>query len=149
MVRAGVVTHPKQWIHSGYHEIQKPKERYGMLAFKSLVRLLPIDTHDELKQLHRKWIEEELKKPQIIRQSKWAQSITVGDNSFVELIKERLGIRAKGRKIHATQDDYQLREGQTGDGADSENTFHWDLANYITDPHIFLKAPILPPKWQR
>jgi hypothetical protein len=30
------------------------KERYGMLAFKSLMRLLPIDTHDELKQLHRK-----------------------------------------------------------------------------------------------
>jgi hypothetical protein len=49
-----------------------------------------------------------------------------GDKSFVELIKERLGFGAKGCKIHATDDDYQLREGQTGYGADSENTFYWD-----------------------
>ena len=29
MVRAGVVEHPNEWSHSGYNEIQKPKQRYG------------------------------------------------------------------------------------------------------------------------
>jgi hypothetical protein len=31
MVGAGVTKHPQQWINSGYHEIQKPKERYYLL----------------------------------------------------------------------------------------------------------------------
>lgn len=40
----------------------------------------------------------------------------------MEQIKERLGIRAKGRKIYERDDEYQLREGQTvyGDWPDSE-----------------------------
>ena len=65
--------------------------------------------------------------------SKWTQSIAVGDKSLLEQIKERLGIRAKGRKIYESDDDYQLREGQTvyGDWLDSENenTFAWKLVN--------------------
>ena len=51
----------------------------------------------------------------------------------MEQIKERLGIRAKGRKIYKRDDEYQLREGQTvyGDWPDSEyeNTFAWKLVN--------------------
>jgi hypothetical protein len=56
-----------------------------------------------------------------------------GDKSFLEQIKERLGIRGKGRKIYESDDEYQLREGQTvyGDWLDSEyeNTFAWKLVN--------------------
>jgi hypothetical protein len=66
-------------------------------------------------------------------ESRWTQSIAVGDKSFLAQIKEQLGIRAKGRKIHGSEDEYQLREGQTGYGAwqdlDNENTFDWNLAN--------------------
>jgi len=44
-----------------------------------------------------------------------------------------VGIRAKGRKIYESDDEYQLREGQTvyGDWPDSEyeNTFAWKLVN--------------------
>ena len=70
MVRAGVVKHPKEWIHSGYNEIQ---------------------------------------------------------------IKERLGTRAKGRKIQEGKGEYQLRDVQRVYGAwrgsDTENTFYWNIAN--------------------
>ena len=140
MVRAGVVDHPQEWTHNGYHEMQKPKERYGLIAIKRLMRLLPIESQDELKESHRKWIEKEMKKSQMVRQSKWTQSIAVGDKSFVEQIRERLGIRSKGRKIFENEDDYQLRDGQIsyGNGVqfNSDNLFHWDLAHKITDPHI-------------
>ena len=140
MVRAGAVKHPQEWTHSGYHEIQKPKERYGLIDFKCLMRLLPIESKDELKEAHHKWIEEDLKKSQLVRQRKWTQSIAVGDKSFVEQIKIRLGIRSKGRKIIKNEDDYQLREKQTGyserDQFISENSFYWDLENKIVDPHI-------------
>jgi len=64
--------------------------------------------------------------------SKWTQSIAVGDKSFLEQIKEHLGIRAKGRKIHGSEGEFQLREMQTNYGdwqnLDNENTFDWNLA---------------------
>jgi REP-associated tyrosine transposase len=52
MVRSGVVKHPNEWSHSGYNEIQKPKQRYGIIDFKSYMSLVQIETHDELKQSH-------------------------------------------------------------------------------------------------
>jgi len=43
-------------------------------------------------------VEEILKTKNYVRESKWSQSIAVGSKSFVEGIKKKLGIRAKGRK---------------------------------------------------
>jgi hypothetical protein len=133
MVRAGVAKHPQQWIHSGYNEIQRPRQRYGTIDFKTLMALLQIENSTDLKEAHQEWIEQALKKSKVVRESRWTQSIAVGDKSFLEQIKEQLGIRAKGRKIHGSEDEYQLREGQTGYGAwqdlDNENTFDWNLAN--------------------
>lgn len=151
MVRAGVVKHPQEWPHSGYHEIQKPKIRYGLIDFKRLMGLLPIESRDELKQAHHQWIEEELKKSTLVRQSKWTQSIAVGDKSFVEQIKTRLGIRTKGRKIIEDEDNYHLRDGQTRYGersrSISENSYYWDLDKKVAGASISLKMPIFPRKW--
>ena len=134
MVRAGVAKHPQEWIHSGYNEIQRPRQRYGIIDFKNLMALLQIENSADLKEAHREQIEEALKKSKVVRESKWTQSIAVGDKSFLDQIKDRLGIRAKGRKIHGSEDEYQLREGQTDYGVwpdlDNENTFDWNLANY-------------------
>ena len=33
MVRAGVVAHPKEWVFSGYQEIQNPKQRYSLIDY--------------------------------------------------------------------------------------------------------------------
>ena len=33
MVRAGAVSHPSEWTHCGYNEIQNPKKRYGIIDF--------------------------------------------------------------------------------------------------------------------
>lgn len=136
MVRAGVVKHPQKWSHSGYNEIQKPKQRYGLIDFKTLIRLLPIESQDELQETHRKWIEQELETSQLVRQSKWTQSIAVGDKSFVAQIKKQLGIRSKGRKIIEEGDDYQLRDGQTGYSAGAQNLRYWALDNEPAGPYI-------------
>ncbi len=45
-------------------------------------------------------------------ESKWSQSIAVGSKSFVEDIKEKLGIRAKGREVAGSKELYHLREAQ-------------------------------------
>jgi putative transposase len=94
--------------------------------------LLQIENFVDLKKAHREWTDETLKKSKVVRESKWTQSIAVGDKSFLDQIKDRLGIRARGRKIHGSEDEYQLREGQTVYGAwqdlADENTFDWNLA---------------------
>ena len=57
------------------------------------------------------WVEEILKTKNYVRESKWSQSIAVGSKSFVEGIKEKLGIRAKGRKVGESGGLYHHSKG--------------------------------------
>jgi putative transposase len=134
MVRAGVVNHPSEWNFGGYNEIQKPRERYALIDYKRLMELLHISTVDELKNSHKNWVEEILKTKNYVRESKWSQSIAVGSKSFVEGIKEKLGIRAKGRKVGESEESYHLREAQApynsdftpeNSGLSAKNTYFW------------------------
>jgi putative transposase len=102
--------------------------------YQRLMDLLHISTIDELKNSHKKWIEEVLKTKNYVRESKWTQSIAVGSKSFVDNIKEKLGIRAKGRKVEGSRDLYHLREAQaaynsnfTPNNSDlrAKNTYIW------------------------
>ncbi|MEA3478095.1 MAG: hypothetical protein U9R60_07950 [Bacteroidota bacterium] len=45
-----------------------------------------------------------------IRDAKWSESIAIGSKSFVEKLKEKLGIRAIGRGIVGTEAGYELKE---------------------------------------
>ena len=42
MVRAGGVQHPKEWIFSGYEEIQNPRQRYSLMDYRRLISLLQV-----------------------------------------------------------------------------------------------------------
>jgi len=132
MVRAGVVKHPEEWEHCGYNEIQNPPKRYGLIDFKSLLNLIEIKDYGDLKGLHRKWIDDALKKKELVRESKWTESIAVGDKLFIEIIKKLLGIQAKGRIIEKTGSEYSLRESQVVNDdsgkSDAENTFYWNFS---------------------
>jgi putative transposase len=96
--------------------------------------LLHISTVSDLRNSHKKWIEEILKTKNYVRESKWSQSIAVGSKSFVEGIKEKLGIRAKGRKVGGSRGAYHLREAQAAYNSDfthenselrAKNTYFW------------------------
>ena len=55
--------------------------------------------------------------------------------TFIEKMKESLGVRAKGRKIISADGTFELREVLTPFGKannlDSGNTFLWDQNNHI------------------
>lgn len=70
MVRADVVTHPSEWNFGGYNEIQKPRQRYALIDYKRLIDLLHISTVSDLRNSHKKWIEEVLTTQNYIRESK-------------------------------------------------------------------------------
>ncbi len=137
MVRAGVVRHPSEWPFCGYNEIQEPPLRYSLIDRKALMNLLGIDDSARLGRVYKGWIEDVIRQGDSGREEKWTQSIAVGNESFVEQVKDQLGYRAIGRKIVGTgRGAYELKEGVASYSADSdtkmeavrpENSFKWHV----------------------
>jgi putative transposase len=98
MVRAGVVTHPRQWAEAGYREIQQPPQRYRIIDREALCRLL--GTSDgKLAQLQNEWIEAALTRGTTHREPQWSEAVAVGHRSFVDRVQTELGIRALHRRV--------------------------------------------------
>ena len=91
MVRAGVVKHPKEWEHSGYHELAKPKQRYGTIKRSKVIEILEIKEQD-FGKLYRGWLKEAIRKGNLSRDDVWSSEVAIGDLSFIEKIKKRLGL---------------------------------------------------------
>ena len=62
---------------------------------------------------HAKLVNESLSSENIRREA-WTGSIAVGRKRFVESVKTKLRINAHGRKIVETNDDFYLKEEDTG-----------------------------------
>jgi REP element-mobilizing transposase RayT len=110
MVRAGVVSHPRELVFSGYNELQRPKQRYAIIDHERLSRPLCMKNDGELSRSHHKWVENMLAGGSNCREREWSESIAIGDKAFVQATQSELGGRAVGRKIYGEHDDYQLRE---------------------------------------
>jgi putative transposase len=99
MVRAGVAQHPRDWEVSGYHEIQCPRRRQGIIDHNTLQRLIGVSAADELHRIHAKWIIDELQDSR--RDPTWTESVGVGDEDFLTDLKSRLGAAGYHRKIRS------------------------------------------------
>ncbi len=93
MVRTGMVDHPRDWKYCGYNEIQDSKQRYTLINRRRLIDLIGLKDTRQLRRSHRKWIEETLEKGPNIRDPRWTESIAVGDESFIDETRKKLGIR--------------------------------------------------------
>jgi REP element-mobilizing transposase RayT len=110
MVRAGVAQHPRDWEISGYHEIQFPRCRKGIIDHDSLRSLTGMATAGELRSNHAKWIVDEL---QISRRDPaWTESVGVGDEDFLTNLKLQLGMAGCHREIGSIDGITFLREGR-------------------------------------
>jgi len=74
--------------------------------------LLGIESIGSLRELRKKWVDEALVRGEMGREGKWTESIAVGSGDFVETIRTKLGLRAKGRRVCRMANDYILREPQ-------------------------------------
>jgi len=120
MVRAGVVHHPAEWPFCGYYELMSGKQRYRLIAYEKLAKVLGVTSQKEISPMRQRSIKTILKKDILQRQKQWTESIAIGSESFVDSIKNKLSIRAKTRTVHQGNHNYQLRET-----ADPYNTiFH-------------------------
>jgi putative transposase len=135
MVRAGVVRHPSEWPFSGYNEIQAPRTRYGLIDYEELRGLLGFQSMHDCAEAYRGWIDESVKKVRHFRDGKWTESVAVGSRAFVTETKERLGVRAKGRKLVGTGECCELKEspapykgisGHENEAIRLQNEYYWE-----------------------
>jgi len=108
MVRAGVVSHPREWEISGYHEIQSPRQRKGIVDHKTLCGLVDISTIERLQHAHKNWVDET--QTQSRRDPVWTESVAVGDEHFLANLKMRLGPKGMHRQIRCADDVKCLKE---------------------------------------
>lgn len=140
MVRAGVVSHPQDWKHGGWHEIIDPPRRYRIIARERLKQLLDTDEKG-LRESYGGWVKdcvrENTKKEKI-----WTEAVAAGSADFVKEIKARLGLKARHRRIHRIENGagYALQEPVAAYSSDfdgenealtAENRLFWNILNDI------------------
>ena len=110
MVRAGAISHPTEWEFGGYNEIQSPRRKSILINYEKLAELSGCDSYASFQSLHKSLVKDALEKDKIKRESRWSNSIAVGEKQFVSKIKKRLGFKALGRKTQSLDEGFQLRE---------------------------------------
>ena len=110
MVRAGAVTHPRDWELSGYREIQSPPSRYRVIDLKALTEALGLEDVEQLRDCHRHWVEGSLGSGAIARDDRWTGSLAVGSETFVQQIQQQMGLEARSRAIQSDGNAAYLRE---------------------------------------
>jgi REP element-mobilizing transposase RayT len=120
MVRAGVVGHPREWSHGGWHEIVNPPRRYRIIARDRLKQLLDAD-EKTLTDSYVRWVEDYIGKSKE-REKMWTEAIAAGSDKFIEGVKARLGLKAKHRRIR-----------KNGDGQNAVYSLQEPIAAYIAD----------------
>lgn len=109
MVRAGAVTHPSQWVESGYVEIQRRPQRYRIIDRGALSELLGVE-EARLASVQDEWIGAALARGRLQREPQWSEAVAVGSRRFVDGVQAALGNRARYRQIEDTPDFSLLRE---------------------------------------
>ena len=113
MVRAGIVSHPEQWSHGGYNEIQHPRRKNILIDYETLSRLSGFDNFASFQSAHRRWVQSALSDAEVKREDCWTQSIATGNRLFVEAVKRQMRSFAIGRRIRKKAEGFELRESQS------------------------------------
>ena len=113
MVRAGVVAYPEDWCWSGYHEIQKPPQRYAVIDTNALLELFGINHLEQYQRIHKGWIEDALKAEDKQRMFAWSQNLAVGSEDYVTRVKSALGLAGSHRTVVVEGDVHILKESVT------------------------------------
>ena len=135
MVRAGAVTHPSEWPHCGHHEILSPPQRYRLIDREQLIALTGAGNDAALRSAYQEWIAQALARGVARRRAEYSEALAVGSEGFVVQIKERLGVKAQGRRVAPADDAYTLREPESAysvhfdsekDALSDENSVYFD-----------------------
>ncbi|NOR11027.1 MAG: hypothetical protein GQ541_06020 [Desulfovibrionaceae bacterium] len=74
--------------------------------------LFAIKDADHFQQLHREWVDHELKNEASSRQAFWSEAVAVGCENFIKEIQQKLAGRIPGRSIVSQKGTTMLKESQ-------------------------------------
>ena len=83
-----------------------------MIDYAKLMDLFQVSNLDNLRKAHRDWVDEAMANGSPFKDDLWTESVAVGDEDFIEEVKDRLGAKVKGRSIIKDRDQCQIRERQ-------------------------------------
>ena len=95
MVRAGVVTHPRDWTWCGYLELVGEKDRYRLLDIERVLVLAGSPDRGSFRQVYEKRICEAIECQRFEREPYWTESIAVGSMSYLKRIADRIHVRRR------------------------------------------------------
>jgi putative transposase len=110
MVRAGVVTHPRDWLDGGYHELFEQRRRNRITDVKALEDLLNVRGHRDLLRYRDELVTQALATGNVSRDPRWTQSKAVGSEAYVRAIHAELRIRSPGLQPDRDPSGYWLKE---------------------------------------
>lgn len=93
MMRAGVVSHPSEWTHSGYHELAGDKRRNRIINFNKLLgRLGMANDKERFFEWYNSTIDAKAEANKE-RQPHWSEALAVGGESWIRGIRGKVGDR--------------------------------------------------------
>lgn len=98
MVRAHVVSTPSQWEYGGYYELFKSNQN-GIIDRKCLLKSTGLTDWEEYKRYYTNQMEIALQGSLLKKDESWSKSIAIGDEQFINVIKQKLGIKVKKRPV--------------------------------------------------
>lgn len=113
MVRAGEVSHPREWQSSGYCEALEPRKRAGRLDYESIYRLLNFDSLKHFQRTRDQWIDQKLTSGNLKRESYWTDSVAVGNLEYALKMKRALAFSNPGRRARREAGCFAVREPST------------------------------------
>ena len=86
MVRAGVVSHPRDWSWCGYRELIGEKTRYRLLDLDRLLELLGEPDLGSFRTKYQARVLRAIEDKRLKRENRWTDSIAVGGKDYVTKI---------------------------------------------------------------
>ena len=109
MVRAGVVSHPKNGPIAVTRKSSICENDMPLLIMRSC-KLCGVSRTEDFQAAHRDWIAAALQSHQHQRQPHWFESLAVGSEAFINCVDKALGYRKPGRIIEYDDRSLVLKE---------------------------------------
>ena len=105
-----MVSHPFDWGEGGYAEIFGNRQRYGLIDRCALMKLLNMESVEQLRTERKNWVDTALSSGASARAERWSASIAVGQRDFVDKVKAALEIDDQTSRILEDETTCFLRE---------------------------------------
>jgi putative transposase len=83
MVRAGVVTHPRDWRFGGYQELSGRRQRYRIIDRERLLMCLGMEDADGFGRWYESTVADLCQRQAAAREPCWSQALAVGSRSWL------------------------------------------------------------------